>query len=533
MNLIQLQPGVPTNNNLQPLRHPKWFLFRAAAYLGGQGITFGDPIVPHAAKNLRTGSLNVDCLLSPEVDIIDTELNYLADGQYKHLFIGPRLAMMDNPPSMLRQLANKLAPGGHLIMGQKINDKTQKFYWDSAGVDFMVSDIGRWQIKDVYERDGYLLRIYKKLHGKKGVFPAKERSGKPRACICRYGALGDMIMITPLIHQLADDGYEVTMNISPYALPVIEHNPYVHNLIIQERDMIPNLELGPYWDEWRKDYARYINLSESLEGRYLKVEGRRDFYTPKEWRIKTGEFNYYDATMRLGGYPGITGTRGEFFFTDAEERNCKKFFDSHRGKYIVLWAMNGSSHHKIYPMMEVVVHDFLMAHPDAIIVKVGDANAKQSPFEHQRLLNMCGVWGIRESLLAAKYANLVVGPETMMTNAAGSMGTPVITLLSHSTHEALCKHWGDNDYCLAPEGIECYPCFQLHYTKESCPILRMENSETKEVITEAPACAIAGIKPERLVARMDEVYSKGKNKPKNAIMKGSNGPVGQVDAITA
>src|SRR5258708_6861406 len=308
-----------------------------------------------------------------------------------------------------------------------------------------------------------------------------------------------MIMITPLIHQLHDDGYDVTMNISPYAIPIIEHNPYIKNLIIQEREMIPNPELGHYWDEWKNEYARYINLSESLEGRFLKVEGRRDFYTPKEWRIKTGEHNYYDATMRFGGYPEVVGRRGELYFTNAEERNCQRALAAYKDKFLVIWAMNGSSHHKIYPAQELVIEDFLLAHPDAYVITVGDG-VKRLTYQHQRLHDKVTEWGIRESLCAAKYASLVLGPETMMTNAAGSLGTPTITLLSHSTHEALCKHWGENDYCLAPDQAEapCYPCFQLHYTFQgSCPAKQMQNAQTGEVIAEAPSCTFA-ISPQRL-----------------------------------
>lgn len=504
--LVQLASQLPHNSNNQPPRIPRWILYRSCAYLGGNGLTFGDPIVPHPAKTLNKGSLNIDVMLTPEVDLIDTSLGCLSDQKFEHLFIGPRLEMLDNPPSMVRTLAAKLAPHNHLVMAQRLDNRDAKFHWNSDGIKQMVEQAGKWRLKTLIERDGWALHIYKKLYGKKGIDLPAPPSGKPRACIARYGALGDMIMITPLIHQLADDGFEVTMNISPYALPIIEHNPHISNIVLQEREMIPNPELGPYWKEWEGDYARYINLSESLEGRFLKVEGRRDFYTPKEWRIKTGEHNYYDATMRFGGYPTTTGRRGEFFFTTAEERDAQRTLAPYRNKFLVLWAVNGSSHHKIYPAMPIVIEDFLLAHQDAIIMLLGDASAKQTDYQHQRLINNCGQWTVRNSIIAAKYASLVIGPETMLTNAAGSLGTATITLLSHSTHEALCKHWGANDFCLAPEDTPCYPCFQLHYTQESCPVLQMENAETNEVIARAPACALNGIKPERLLARMEEVY---------------------------
>jgi len=487
----------------------KWVLFRSACYLGGEGVSFGEPIVPHLAKMLGKSSINVDVVLTPHVDLVDDKLDIIRDGSLDHIFIGPRLEIVPEPEKKLREYVRKLKIGGHLVIAQKINnpDKKALVQFDSNSVRTMVGEVARWKAKDAYERDGVLLQIYRKIEGKKGVEAAKPRAAK-RACICRYGAMGDMVIITPLIRTLKEDGFEVTMNISPYALPILEHNPHVTNIVIQEREMIPNQELGAYWDEWKNDYDRYINLSESLEGRFLKVEGRRDFYTSQEWRRKTGEHNYYDYTMRAGGYPDKTGQRGELYFSNAERRGADKFFNKLKGKFIIVWALNGSSFHKVYSGIEVVIGKWLETHPDTIFITVGDRMAKLTEVNHPNLISMAGEWSVRDSMIAAcEYADLVIGPETMMTNVAGSMGIPTITLLSHSTHEALCKYW-PKDYCLAPdvERAPCYPCFQLHYSRESCPIKQMV-SEKGELLAEAPACALDGIHFDRVLARIEEVYS--------------------------
>lgn len=498
---------------------PKWVLFRAATYLGGEGVTFGPTIVPHMAKMFKTASIDVDVLLTPEVDFMNTDPGVFADNKLDHVFIGYRIELIDDPPKLIKDFARKLRPGGHLVVAVKVQNPAQvdpeynfapiRFRFNANDIDTMVADAGRWQAKDYYERDGVALRIYKKLiGGKNAVLPAKPRA-KKRACIARYGALGDAIIITPLIHELHNEGYEVTMNISPYARPIFENNPYISNLVMQEKDMIPNLELGPYWDEWRGDYDKYINLSETLEGRFLKVEGRRDFYTPQSWRIKTGEHNYYDYTMHCGGFDS-PGKRGELYFSPREEREATKFFSRFKNKFVIIWALNGSSHHKVYPGMVGVLEQWFLNHDDSYVITVGDQRAKTLfNYEHMKLIRKEGEWGLRESLIGSKYANLVVGPETMMTNAAGCFDTPKITLLSHSTHEALCKHW-INDYCLEPnkELAPCYPCFQLHYSRESCPIKQMLDDTTQQVIAEAPACAMNSIEPERLLARIEEVYQK-------------------------
>ena len=96
----------------------------------------------------------------------------------------------------------------------------------------------------------------------------------------------------------------------------------------------------------------------------------------------------------------------------------------------------------------------------------------------------------------------------MVTNAAGCFDTPKITLLSHSSHENLCKYW-KNDYCLEPDKTlaPCYPCHCLHYSRESCPIGTVEDTETGKELGRAPICPIA-ILPVRVLARLEEVYQK-------------------------
>jgi len=485
---------------------PRWILFRSAAYLGGRGLTLGDEIVPHNEKAPGKYSISIDLFNTPTADVVDTSLSCFADKQFDHVFLGPRIEIVNQPEEMFRLFARKLAIGGHLIIASEVNKEGAAQKYNPERVKSLVASCGRWKTKAEYLRDNWLLFIYKRIEGKTGIEPITPKTTKPRVCVCRYGALGDIINISPLLHQLADDGYEVTLNAAPYCLPAIKHNPYIHNIIPQEKEIIPVMELGDYWNEWKNDYDRYINLSESIEGRFLKVEGRRDFYTPKEWRIKTGDHNYYDAAMRLGGYPNITGKQGELFFSNAEERSAQKFFSQFKNKFTIIWPTNGSSHHKIYPNMQIVIEDWLVAHDDSVIITVGDKPVNME-YQHQRLIHKETEWSIREALIGAKYANLVIGPETMMTNAAGSLGTPTITMLSHSTHNALCKYWV-NDYCIAPdtEVAPCYPCFQLHYSKDSCPIRQVVDASTNEVLSEAPACAMDGISTQRLYARIEEVY---------------------------
>ena len=70
-------------------------------------------------------------------------------------------------------------------------------------------------------------------------------------------------------------------------------------------------------------------------------------------------------------------------------------------------------------------------------------------------------------MIMAKYADLVIGPETGVLNAASCWDTPKIIFLSHSSEENLTKYW-KNTTAMMPPDCECYPCHQLHYS-DCCP----------------------------------------------------------------
>jgi ADP-heptose:LPS heptosyltransferase len=320
-----------------------------------------------------------------------------------------------------------------------------------------------------------------------------------------------MIMITPLIRRLYEDGYEVTMNITPYCAEVLKNNPFVSNIVLQERDMIPNQDLGAYWAEWLQDYDKYINLSESIEGKLLKVEGRRDFYTQKAWRDNLCTANYYDHTMALGGYTGVTGSRGELYFSNAEIKQAKYLREKFKDRFMIMWGLKGSSHHKIYPLLVPVLSQWLDAHPDAIAILVGGEADKPLQFDHPQVVGVAGDMKIRDVFCLTQFADLVVGPESSVINAAGCFPVPKITMLSHSNHGNLCSNW-EGDFCLQAD-VACSPCHQLHYSLESCPLVGITEAGKTEPSYTGPVCASVGFPPARILARLDEVYERFKIAP--------------------
>ena len=213
--------------------------------------------------------------------------------------------------------------------------------------------------------------------------------------------------------------------------------------------------------------------------------------------------------MALGGYPEVTGKNGEIWFQKDEEEFGKQFRGRFKNKFVVVWALNGSSYHKKYPLMEPVMRDWLAEHPDGLLVTVGDARAIPMEFNHPQVIQMCDQQSLLYVLALCKYANLVVGPESVVINAAGCWNVPKIPILSHSTHENLCKYFV-NDYCLAPDPdiSPCYPCHQLHYSEEGCPRGAICRIGETVPYAEGPICTVRAISYERMYNRLNEVYVK-------------------------
>jgi ADP-heptose:LPS heptosyltransferase len=493
---------------------PHWVRFRAVAYLRDRGLSFGvgTDLFPRKAIAPGKFSLNMDLMPNPNLAICDGRVDLFQDDAFDHVVVGPALGLCPSPEAQLRQLVSKLKMRGHLVlyMPEKNPSPDTRFNFTSQGLLDLLSTSGAWKLKINITRDGDTLIVAKKIPGKRGTLePIRSRASK-NACIARYGALGDMVLLTPLIRQLAADGYEVTMNITPYAAPLLENNPHVSNIILQERDAIPNQDLGPYWEEWKSDYDRYINLSESIEGRLLKVENRREFYTSKSWRNHTcGSQNYQDWTMELGGYPDRKAEQGELFFTRDEILDARKMREELKGKFVVLWGLNGSSHHKIYPLLEPVAYDWLAKHPDAVILLVGGPEAARYQFEHPQVIPTAGKWSLRKTFSTiAGVADLVVGPESMVVNVASCYDVRKIVFLSHSSSDNLTKYWSN---CVAMEPSQdvapCYPCHQLHYSLESCPQGAIVDNDTKEVVASGPRCAMGAISGERVIKELDRAYA--------------------------
>lgn len=376
------------------------------------------------------------------------------------------------------------------------------------------------------------------------------------------GAIGDFLQSTPVFKKLKEEGYHVTVNGSEVARDVLKHNPNVDEIAVQIRDYVPNkgVTSGPlldYWNELKTKYDKFINLTGAAEESLLMPDGKlmnmmvdignqhpeldeqNKFYNAiRSVQKQVGDVNYYDNHLKKAGYSD-TGMNGELFFSDQEEIMAQGFRDKYPGRFIVMWVLSGSSYHKRYPHFQEVAQQLVVKNPDILLISVGDAEcALIERSESNRYLPRAGRWNLRTSLVMTKYVDLVIGPETGILNAAGCFDTPKITMLSHSSHDNLCKYWL-NDFCITPskEQAFCHPCHVLHFTHSvnepcgscggqihentnvpkgqhggmwSCPY-KVPDSMKDEKGYGAPSPICTMIPPQVVLDRIDEVYRKWKN----------------------
>lgn len=315
--------------------------------------------------------------------------------------------------------------------------------------------------------------------------------------LSRYGAFGDLIMLTPVLRQLKKEGYYVVLNAQGSSRNVLTCNPNIDDQIIQVQDEIQPDKLDEYWAELSKGFDRFINLNGSIEGDLLKTEGTLEFSLLKEKRHELCNKNYIDHTMKIAGYD-IIGAQPEMFFSKIEHQWARKLIKKLKHKYLILWSLSGSSYHKAWPYTEYVATEFLDAHPDTHVITVGDLACKLLEWEHPRTYSWSDNITIRKAMILTQYADLVIGTETGLLNAASCFDTPKIIMLSHSSEENLTKHWRNVE---AVNGnTHCYPCHQLHYSKKSCPL----NSATQ-----TPLC-MTMIRPEQVLLRMEKFYNESR-----------------------
>lgn len=311
------------------------------------------------------------------------------------------------------------------------------------------------------------------------------------ACVLRIGGIGDLALASPLFRLLSEDGYHVTVITKGTTYPVLKGNPYIDKYQKWKWGELNESQLKTLMESLSKKYDKFINLSGSIEGNLLAIEGSPEAELSKGERHRRYNRNYAEETLRIAGYEDKKSYSAEIYLTKTEERAGKNLRANTKGK-LVMWVLSGSSFHKTYPYSEIVMKELIDEHSDLNFVTVGDSFCHMIEPHYERCLNRSGIWNLRRSIIMAKYVDLVVTTDTGLAHVAAAFKTPMIVILSNISIENLTKHW-ENCTVIEPD-VSCYPCHRLIYTLNYCKrdtvwnspicISKIPKEQVKETIKE-------------------------------------------------
>ena len=486
----------------------------AARYLQGRALDIGAGLgkVWPSVLGIDTATHNG----RPASDILmdGTGLSAFSDASFDAVFSSFLLQMFEpsQVPKIVAEWARLVKVGGYLTLYlpdpdamPKDADPSMKWRPDADAVEAVLRDAGCWTIMERETRHGGdeygLFLVYRRDTDREDRALVDQRwvrnpDGKKRALVIRLGAYGDAIVAASIFPHLQAEGYHVSMSCNPNTYDVLKHDPHVDDWLLQDKDFVPNEALGPFWHILGTRYDRVINLSESVEGLLLALPGRLNHsYSDEARRAICGHVNYLEHTHNIAAVPyGFANAR--FHATETELKWARAVRKSMAGP-VVVWVVNGSSMHKVYPWVQVVAKWLLERTPVHLVLYADPGVGKQlqqgildclkeDGVDMSRVTGIAGKWTIRQSLTFAQIVDCVVGPETGPMNAVGMETVPKVCYLSHSSADNLTKYWR-NTTTLIPT-VGCYPCHRLHMDWQFCK---------RDEQTQAAACA-SSISPETI-----------------------------------
>lgn len=438
--------------------------------------------------------------ISPDIRVDTAErMDFIATNSLDFVFSSHMLEHIEpeRVTGALREWMRFLKPKGYLILYLPDEDEYPKVGTEGANPDHKwnvsydslvqyMRGSGGWDLVEFQKRNQgleySLLFVFKKCaQGQHESWKKKPPKPEKTCGLVRYGAFGDLIQASSIFAGLKAQGYHITLFTSPPGDDVVRHDPNINAFYLQDKDQVPNHLLGEFWEYHKKKYDKWVNLSESVEGSMLALPGRTVHHWSPVARHMACNFNYLELQEKIAG---IEAGYPMHFYATPEEKTWAGKQRAKMGEFLIAWPLAGSSVHKTWPYLDNVIASLMLDFPAVHVAFLGGEAAKileQGWEKEPRIHRRCGQWSIRQSLAFMSEADMAIGPETGLMNAAAYLAYPKVVFLSHSTIDNLTRDWPDTHALISEHTVcpgrgnnEVPACHQLHYNWNHCK--KSENS---------------------------------------------------------
>jgi ADP-heptose:LPS heptosyltransferase/predicted SAM-dependent methyltransferase len=472
----------------------KKIVWEVAPYLRGRGVDLGAgtfKILPQAIAVDNGHHEAFGHHIRPDIFVETAEkLDVFGSGSMDFVYSSHLLEHIENYKAALKEWWRLVKEGGVLALylphedhypkvGENGANPDHKWNVNNTKVIAAMEELSGWDLVEDQVRsddDEYsVYQVYRKVAGRKHTFSAHAPKPEKTVLVCRFGAFGDLMQASSVFAGLKQQGYHVTLMTSNPGADVIKHDPNIDSIMLLDKDQVPNADLADFWAWQAKKYAKFVNLSESVEGTFLALPGRTQHSWSPLIRHTMMNRNYLEFQHLLAGVPHVPQVK---FFPTLEEKAwvCKQ--RSRMNKFVVVWSLAGSSVHKTWAGLDSIIASIMVEYKDVDVVLVGGPEGvvlEQGWEKESRVHCTSGKWSIRQSLAFAQQADLVIGPETGVLNAVADEDMPKIVFLSHSTEENLTRDWTGTT-ALYSKGTKCKgrgndeapACHLLHYGWANC-----------------------------------------------------------------
>lgn len=471
-------------------------VWEVAPYLKGQGLDLGAGsfrVLPHAIT-VDNGhhSHTFGHQFKPDVHVETCEkMPMFASSSMDFVFSSHLLEHIEDHKAALAEWYRLLKIGGYLVLYLPHKDFYPNVGQPGANPDhkhdFLPSDIitamyvcGGWDLVVKQERnEDYeysMLLVFKRTQGRAHEFSCDMTKPEKTALVCRFGAFGDLMQSSSVWAGLKKQGYHIAVMTSRPGCDVITNDPNIDEFMILDKDQVPNAHLMDFWKWQARKYTKFVNLSESVEGTFLAMPARVQgaWWTPA-LRHRLLNQNYVEHQHFLAEVPHDPVIK---FYPTLDEKQWARTQRERMGKFVVLWSLSGSSVHKAWAGLDSIIAGLMLQYKDVDVVLCGGPEAVilEAGWEKEKRVKLTsGKWSIRQTLSFMQVADLVIGPETGVLNAAANEPMPKMVFLSHSTEENLTRDWvntvslwSKNTTCKG-RGCNAAPaCHQLHYGWDNC-----------------------------------------------------------------